>query len=408
MPPSHRTHGTRNKRTLSAAAILIALSAAAVSPAQAATSTFLFTGAQQQFVVPAGVTSVHVLAVGGAGGSGVAPGGGAGGPAAEVSGDLEVLPGQTLYVEVGGTGIGAEGFGSEAFDGGSYGGDDAGGGGGASDVRLLSRPATDTPQSLFSRVIVAGGGGGGGAGISGTTGGAGGAAGSAGGAASVGTSQGGTAGTGESGGIGCGGMCNGKLGSGTQGSVIKVGTKGGGGGAGLFGGGGAEDNGNEETGGSGGGGGSSLQPADGKTVIPAAAAAPEVQITYSPPSPPTPPATVPSNAFTLLRPIIAAGRSITLVLDLPGSGSVAARATTVREVTIKKHGKRLHRKVRFTFATAHASATTGAVELTLKPTTAGRKALAAHKPMSVALTVTFTPSGGTAASKTASLKLPRR
>ena len=70
------------------------------------------------------------------------------------------LPGQLLYVEVGGNG----GFGSGpspgagGFNGGGAGGSGAGGGGGASDVRT-SPAGTDT--SLGSRQVVAGGGGGG-------------------------------------------------------------------------------------------------------------------------------------------------------------------------------------------------------------------------------------------------------
>ena len=392
-------------------AAIVAASLAA--PAGAVTLTFLNTGAQQKFVVPAGVTSVHVLAVGGAGGTGFGPGGGAGGTPAEVSGDLEVFPGQLLYVEVGGTGIGAEVFGSEAFNGGGFGGEGAGGGGGASDVRLESRPQPDTPVSLFSRLIVAGGGGGGGAGKEGTIGGAGGAAGAAGGAASVGTGPGGAAGTEESGGTGCGGLCNGKLGSGTQGSITKAGTKGGGGGGGLFGGGGGETNGAQESGGGGGGGGSSLQPPGGRTVVPALAPAPAVQITYTTPFVPVvnkvaPPHETPSNVFMLLRPIVGTHRSITLVLGLPGGGTVEAAASALHDVFVKKHGKRVRRKLRFTFGTARATATTGALELTIKPSAAGRKALAAHKSLPVSIAVTFTPAGGKPATKRVTVTLARR
>ncbi|HXD54233.1 MAG TPA: glycine-rich protein [Solirubrobacteraceae bacterium] len=415
--PGRGARSTHRGPALVAAIALGAALAAAwpVAPAGAVTTaTFPYTGAQQKFIVPAGVTSVHVLAVGGAGGNGFGPGGGPSGAPAEVSGDLEVLPGQTLYVEVGGTGIGAEIFGSEAFNGGANGGEGAGGGGGASDVRLESRPTPDTPASLFSRLIVAGGGGGGGAGVGGTTGGTGGAAGSAGGAASVGTGAGGAAGTEESGGVGCGGLCNGKLGRGTEGNLTKAGTSGGGGGGGLFGGGGGETNGKEESGGGGGGGGSSLQPAGGKTTIPAAASAPEVQISYTPPAAtsgggtPTP-SSIPSNVFSLLRPVIGVGDTVTLVLDLPGKGAATAVATATRVVTARKHGKRVRKKQRFTFGTARAAVTaSGALELTIKPSAAGRKALARHRPLPVAIAVTFTPTGGKAATQKTGLTLPRR
>jgi hypothetical protein len=420
MPQSRRAQSSALVTRLTAAGVVLGVAIAAAWPAAApagavTTATFLYTGSQQQFVVPAGVASVHVVAVGGRGGNGLAPGGGLGGAPAEVSGDLGVLPGQTLYVEVGGVGIDASSeIIARAFNGGDFAGVGSAGGGGASDVRLFSRPEHDTPFSLNSRLIVAAGGGGGGAGKGGTVGGTGGPAGGAGGAASVGPAAGGGAGTEEAGGAGCGGLCNGKLGSGTQGSIGEEGSKGGGGGGGLYGGGGGETNG--KTGGGGGGGGSSLQPASGKTVVPAAAAAPEVQISYTSPaasffSPiPAPLVTPkPANAFTLLRPIVALGNSITLVLDLPGPGGVRATAIATRELLVKKHGKRVRRKVRFTLGTAGATVTnSGAVELTIKPTAAGRKAMRANRRLPVAIAVTFAPSGGKAATKTASVTLARR
>ena len=75
--------------------------------AQAATNTFGYTGGEQQFIVPQGVTSLHVLAVGGTGGhgaAGVAGSGGAGGFGATAIADLAVNPGQLFYIEVGGNG----------------------------------------------------------------------------------------------------------------------------------------------------------------------------------------------------------------------------------------------------------------------------------------------------------------
>ena len=83
----------------------------------AETQTFTYTGGEQTFTVPAGVSSVEVLGVAGHGGSGsVAPNGPggvtgqpgspgkSGGSAAEVTGKLTVTPGETLYIEVGGNG----------------------------------------------------------------------------------------------------------------------------------------------------------------------------------------------------------------------------------------------------------------------------------------------------------------
>lgn len=65
------------------------------------TCTFASTGAEQTFVVPAGVSTVQATAIGAAGGANNA--GTAGGRGAQVSGTLSGLAsGQTLYVEVGG------------------------------------------------------------------------------------------------------------------------------------------------------------------------------------------------------------------------------------------------------------------------------------------------------------------
>ena len=101
------------------------------------------------FVVPAGVTTVHVVAIGGKGGTGnFNVDGGFG---AKVEGDLTVTPGRVLYLEVAGNG----GQGNYAAG--------AGGGGGASDVRLLARAAGLTPSD--PRLLIAGGGGGGGDGV---------------------------------------------------------------------------------------------------------------------------------------------------------------------------------------------------------------------------------------------------
>lgn len=391
----------------------LAAPAGAVNISFPITTMFGYTGAQQTFTVPAGVTHVHVLAVGGRGGNGLAPGGGLGGAPAEVSGDLEVLPGETLFVEVGGVGTEAS---SEtiarAFNGGNYAGQGQAAGGGASDVRLLSRPDNDTANSLFSRLIVAGGGGGGGAGSEGTLGGAGGNAGSEG--ASAGGGVGGGPGTESAGGIGAciNRDCDGTLGMGAEGTIGGPGSGGGGGGGGLFGGAGGTSN--AKNTGAGGGGGSSLQPAGGKTVVPAVLTAPQVQISYTPAAVPAPhtepaPMILPSSNFSLLRPIVAFNRSINLVLGLPGPGAVTASAEATSVVTVKKHGKRVHKRVRFVFGSAHANATAaGALELAIKPTARGRKTLAQHRPVPVTLAVTFTATGGGHTTRHASVTLPRR
>ena len=117
------------------ASLVMAILAMAVAAgaAQAATATFAFTGSEQAFTVPAGVTSMQVAATGAAGAAGdpAFPAAAAGGPGARVSATLGVTPGQTLYVEVGGVGQcnGAGPSGALTV---------AGSGGGAADVRTVS------------------------------------------------------------------------------------------------------------------------------------------------------------------------------------------------------------------------------------------------------------------------------
>ncbi len=241
-----------------------------VTSAAATTQTFTYTGSEQTFTVPAGVSTVHVLAIGGQGGKS----GAQGGTAAEVQGDLTVKPGQVLYVEVGGQGgSGGEGLHPGGFNGG---GEGAAGGGGASDVRTNPRSEALSPDT---RLIVAGGGGGAGTfGIEGA--GAGGNAEEAGG--SIPNNEGGGPGTSGSGGAGGSGGCaagfGGELGlGGAGGNCESSNIGGGGGGGGYYGGGGGGAG--SSFGGGGGGGGSSLVPAGGKSTLASSQA--EVQITYA-------------------------------------------------------------------------------------------------------------------------------
>jgi Glycine rich protein len=266
------------------------LLAGAASPAHAATKTFLYTGAEQMFMVPAGVTSVQVTAIGASGGTGVGnnPVGGLG---ERVSGEVNVTPGQPLYVIVGGGGQDGEEGGEGGFNGGGAGGSNQGaGGGGASDVRTVScgLGCPGGMPSLESRLLVAAGGGGGGGVGTETGGGAGGDAGSAGTESDNGGNGGGGAGTETEGGAAGGGEGGigepGDLGLGGIGANTEIsGGGGGGGGAGLFGGGGGGA-GFNLFGGGGGGGGFSLVPEGGAMQV--VEAAPKVEITYTlvPPS----------------------------------------------------------------------------------------------------------------------------
>ena len=268
---------------------LAALGASA--PAQATTVVFPYTGGEGIFVVPAGITGLHVLAIGGSGGAAEAK---SGGVAAQVTGDITVAPGQILYVEVGGKGQSSGEGGAGGFNGGGAGG---GGGGGASDVRTAPRSAGLLPDT---RLIVAGGGGGAGASGSGT-GGVGGAAGEPGGASDE--YAGGGAGTQTEGGAGASGCFgtggNGERGVGGAGGYEAVETgPGGGGGGGLFGGGGGA--GACHVGSSGGGGGSSFVPPWGSAILASASAAPVVEISYTASAPVvTPPPTNPVPNTTI-------------------------------------------------------------------------------------------------------------
>jgi hypothetical protein len=258
----------------------LALGLMGAGSALAETVTFKYTGAEQEFTVPAGVASVHVVATGGAGGKG--EGGAAGGRAAVVSGDLSVTAGP-LYVEVGGSAAGSTACAGDAecvagFNGGGS-SDFGGGGGGGSDVRTTSR---SQPGTLESRRLVAAGGGGGGelCGPNPLPGGPGGDAEKPGGEGSnCGTQGGEGGGAGKETEGGAGGSLLGKPGSLGTGGEGGFGT-GGGGGGGRYGGGGGGGITFEGAAG-GGGGGSNLVPAGGTAALDENGAAPSVTITYT-------------------------------------------------------------------------------------------------------------------------------
>jgi hypothetical protein len=152
--------------------------------------TFRYAGVEQACVVPQ-TSRLHIIAVGGHGGSGPSGCGGfpslsgAGGDGADVEAtSVPVKPGETLYIEVGGNGgnasyncISQQGSpGAAGWNGGGGGAlpssrVGSGGGGGATDVRRVSCASLCDQGgglgvlfSLASRIVVAGGGGGGGSG----------------------------------------------------------------------------------------------------------------------------------------------------------------------------------------------------------------------------------------------------
>lgn len=279
-------------------AALIAAAAVLAAPgiAAAETLTFFPEGAEQTFVVPAGVTTVHAIAIGGRGGDGEGNVGGLGGFGAIASADLAVTPGQTLYVEVGGNGDDAADGGAGGFNGGGSSGEGSspsGGGGGASDIRLAPSAAG---TSLELRMIVAAGGGGAGSGneggftelsIDGGT---------AGPSPTAGTSPGGSSGgepgsatAGGEGGSGCAfpesaGAESGSLGSGGDGSGISgcIGSpiSGAGGGGGVYGGGGGGASSQASGGGAGWSGFGSI--ATNGTLATDTTGKPSISITFGP------------------------------------------------------------------------------------------------------------------------------
>jgi hypothetical protein len=299
----------RTRAGLSALGAVLAASALAASTSVAATpptvtETFASTGVEQSFTVPAGVSSVRVNAIGAAGEPGLfSPGGvdGSGGAGADVVGQLSVSAGEVLYVEVAAPDFNGGGYGGFGFEGGV-----GGSGGGASDVRTISQTE---PESLESRLLVAGGGGGGGGAFDGGVGGNGGNAGNPGTAGTGGSSSSddgaaGGAGTltgGGAGATGCsepdssggnGGLGLGGMGGGEAFSPFSSGA--GGGGGGYTGGGGGESSCNPEPEASaaGGGGGGSSYVYGGASFSSFGAAststAPSVSITYLTPATATP------------------------------------------------------------------------------------------------------------------------
>ena len=311
---SMRPPAAPRRATASLLATVTALSLALASAANAGAAvpgpvTFALSDVEQTYVVPAGVTSVRVRAIGGRGGSGTAGPSApheAGGVGAIVSGDLTVTPGQQLYVDVGGDG--ADGTSAQTavggFDGGGAGGW-GGAGGGESIVRLCPQDAGVCPGAPAPGhwLLVAGGGGGGGgaaSGVAGASGGAGGDGGQLGTPGQRGDASGGGSGGGggtqtAAGAGGFAGVCAaadlhgapgadggsgfGGAGAGPQSpQPTLTGTGwGGGAGGGLYGGGGGGSA--CMGGGGGGGGGSSFGPAGATFAAADRTDAPSVTVT---------------------------------------------------------------------------------------------------------------------------------
>jgi hypothetical protein len=265
-------------------------------PVATSPMNFAFTDSEQCFTVPAGVHEIEAGLVGGSGGTGYNPDAPSplGGQGASVIANVDVTPGQRIYVEVGGSGYpggSPDAVLNAGYGGGNGGGEGgtsqlatgqprAGGGGGATDLRSVPNAGCGTTPaviaSLASRILVAGAGGGGGETNDNSKSGGG-----RGGQANV-IPQAGTDGTSETSLDGRGGGAGTATGGGTGGAAGTVGgttggsgvpgcggiggdgTGGGGGGGGYFGGGGggggAEGSGGSGAGGGGGGGSNYANP----------------------------------------------------------------------------------------------------------------------------------------------------
>lgn len=221
---------------------------------------FYFSGQEDIWVVPDGVTEVMINAYGAQGGHGPGPtyDDNIGGKGAFATGILSVTPGDTLRIRVGGSGENARiaDIAQGGWNGGGIGGLDteytsngAAGGGGATDVRLGG-------NELEHRVLVAAGGGGASKNAPGGSGGAEiGLNGSL-----FGTGQPGMGGMAEAGGVvftSDRGATSGTLGLGGNGSTGHPSWGGGGGGAGYYGGSGGTATEDHNYGHAGGGGGGS-------------------------------------------------------------------------------------------------------------------------------------------------------
>jgi len=224
------------------------------------TTSFFFTGNEEMWIVPEGVQKILVNAFGAQGGN--ASGDdyltNTGGKGAHVQAYMDVEPGDTLLIRVGGKGQDAQNgaIALGGWNGGGNGGLDlefanngGAGGGGATHLRM-------DISNVFERVLIAAGGGGaakdapggGGGAPDGVNGVAFGAGGSGIGAT---LEMGGWAVTTER------GATNGYLGSGGDGSTNHAANGGGGGGGGLYGGSGGTSTADHDNGEAGGGGGGS-------------------------------------------------------------------------------------------------------------------------------------------------------
>lgn len=329
----------RHRRTLLAGVVACATALAASAAASAESVTYTTPGLTT-VALPAGVGSVHAVAVGGRGG-GIQGGYGA---VVTADFDLNISGGLANQIRVFVGGNGAVGVAGDNGGGGTPFPSLAGGGGGWSAVSPCVS-MVDGVCNVFARALVAGGGGGGGAdGLPGT-GGAGGSAGTPGGSGSttalLAPAGGGSVGVGGSGGLSSDLDCN----DGDPGEPPTTGldTAGGAGGASFSldghgdggGGGGGNPDGSgggggagawcvDDTGmsGGGGGGGDSAIPTGGQLEIDTTGS-PHVTLSWTDPTPAPPPPPPTGRIRTpALAPIV--------TIQTPADGAEYAQHEVVR------------------------------------------------------------------------------
>ncbi|MFE2109193.1 hypothetical protein ACFXAF_25470, partial [Kitasatospora sp. NPDC059463] len=119
------THYAQAGLATSVALAALLVSSPQYTAAAAGTRTFAYTGAPEQYVVPAGVCEIVVDAFGAAGGSAVY--GSPGGKGGEVRATLQVHAGDVLTVDVGQAGSGGDLLVPDSMAYGGYGGGGQGG-----------------------------------------------------------------------------------------------------------------------------------------------------------------------------------------------------------------------------------------------------------------------------------------
>jgi hypothetical protein len=349
------------------------------------------------YTVPAGVTRIHVVAVGAPGGSKKTSAGGRGAAAAA---DVAVTPGQVLGVYVGGEGAVTTGPSNPGgYNGGGEGtSSDSTGGGGASDIR------TGGPSDLGSRLVVAGGGGGAGsltagadAGMTGAT--------------SAKHCEGGAAGTSSAGGKGGAVLVFfDESHAGGAGTLGKGGSspRGGAGGGGLYGGGAGGDGideGDSEAQSCGGGGGSSgFGPGTSATSMTISESrTPSVTISYltaSSPGSATGPAGQGgkgSSKATLSLPAVQHGKAVVGTVRIFANRSALKAKLFWRKGTGGKGTRALAAKKALVGSLTEAPLKKGLHSFTVKLNRSGKQSLARLGMLKLTLEVKVTPPKGVAA-----------